>query len=117
MEKKISTKVDNYIQSFKKDIKVYLDNEDTLSFNEKSNFLKFIYDYDNLSLDKDDFKKRKRVKSVVPLYLRCCAKRANGEQCTRKKTIIVNIVEHMIKTDHMEKLQILILMNKKNIKS
>ena len=85
MEKKISTKVDNYIQSFKKDIKVYLDNEDTLSFNEKSNFLKFIYDYDNLSLDKDDFKKRKRVKSVVPLYLRCCAKRANGEQCTRKK--------------------------------
>jgi len=29
--------------------------------------------------------KRKRVKSVVPMYERCSAKRANGEQCTRRK--------------------------------
>tara|TARA_Y100000389_G_scaffold204729_1_gene259260 strand:+ start:4668 stop:5177 length:510 start_codon:yes stop_codon:yes gene_type:complete len=85
MEKKISSKVDEYIQTFKKDIKGYLDKEQAISFNDKSNLLKFIYDYDNLSLEKDDFKKRKRIKSVVPLYLRCCAKRANGEQCTRKK--------------------------------
>ena len=45
----------------------------------------FIYDYNNLTLDKDDFSKRKRIKSHVPHYLRCMAKRANGEQCTRKK--------------------------------
>jgi hypothetical protein len=29
--------------------------------------------------------KRKRVKNMVPTYERCCAKRANGEQCTRRK--------------------------------
>ena len=29
--------------------------------------------------------KRKRVKNVVPFCDRCCAKRANGEQCTRRK--------------------------------
>jgi hypothetical protein len=31
--------------------------------------------------------KRKRVKSVVPQYERCNAKRANGEQCTRKRKL------------------------------
>ena len=29
--------------------------------------------------------KRKRIKSFVPVYDRCCAKRANLEQCTRRK--------------------------------
>ena len=29
--------------------------------------------------------KRKRVKNMVPVYERCCAKRANGQQCTRRK--------------------------------
>ena len=29
--------------------------------------------------------KRKRVKNIVPTFERCRAKRANGEQCTRRK--------------------------------
>ena len=45
----------------------------------------FVYNYEKLRLGKDDFMKRKRVKSVVPIYEGCCAKRANGEQCTRRK--------------------------------
>ena len=45
----------------------------------------FVYNYEKLRLGKDDFMKRKRIKSVVPIYERCCAKRANGEQCTRRK--------------------------------
>ena len=36
-------------------------------------------------MNKDDFMKRKRVKNMVPVYERCCAKRANGQQCTRRK--------------------------------
>jgi hypothetical protein len=36
-------------------------------------------------LGKEDFMKRKRVKNVVHLSDRCCAKRANGEQCTRRR--------------------------------
>lgn len=33
----------------------------------------------------EDGTKRKRIKNVVPLFDRCVAKRANGEQCTRRK--------------------------------
>ena len=38
-----------------------------------------------LQLTKEDFIKRKRVKNFVPKFDRCVAKRANGEQCTRRK--------------------------------
>jgi len=38
-----------------------------------------------LSFAKDDFQKRKRVKNFVPMFDRCCAKRANDERCTRRK--------------------------------
>jgi hypothetical protein len=45
----------------------------------------FVYNYEKIKVGKDDFMKRKRVKSIVPIYDRCCAKRASGEQCTRRK--------------------------------
>ena len=47
--------------------------------------ISFVYDYEKLKLTKEDFMKRKRVKNIVHLADRCCAKRANGEQCTRRK--------------------------------
>jgi hypothetical protein len=47
----------------------------------------FVYDYEKLKLTKEDFMKRKRVKNIVPAQYRCHAKRANGEQCTRKKKV------------------------------
>jgi len=49
--------------------------------------LKYIYDYGSLGFEKEDFAKRKRIKSITPHYLRCTAKRANGEQCTRRKKL------------------------------
>ena len=85
MEKRIGSKLDNYIDAFKQDIRKHVETNDKITFDVKSELLQFIYDYEKLSLDKDDFTKRKRVKSTVPQYLRCTAKRANGEQCTRKK--------------------------------
>ena len=45
----------------------------------------FIYDYDELHIGKEEFTKRKRLKNVVHTFERCSAKRANSEQCTRKK--------------------------------
>lgn len=45
----------------------------------------YIYQYEKLKLTKEDFMKRKRVKNTVAIEQRCLAKRANGEQCTRKK--------------------------------
>lgn len=85
MEKRIGKKIDNHMDEFKGAIKNWVEDEEKIPHSVKSDFLKFIYDFDVLSLDKDDFMKRKRVKSVVPQYERCNAKRANGEQCTRKR--------------------------------
>jgi len=84
MERRVNKKIETYITSFKDSIR---DKACTLGFkNEQANsLLQFIYDYERLSLVKDDFMKRKRVKNVVPFFDRCCAKRANGEQCTRRK--------------------------------
>jgi hypothetical protein len=84
MEKRMNKKVETYISKFKDDIRdksiiLGIKNEDM------NHLLQYIYDYQRLSFDKDDFMKRKRVKNVVPYFDRCCANRANGEQCTRRK--------------------------------
>jgi hypothetical protein len=84
MEKRIAIKIDEYLDDFKLKIKDKLEGENNISFQVKSDILKFIYDFNSFNLTKDDFAKRKRCKSVVPFYLRCKAKRSNGEQCTRK---------------------------------
>jgi hypothetical protein len=87
MENRITRKVDTYLTSFKEDVKDWFDkNEaDIAGPSGKSEFLKFIFDYNALKLSKEDFSKRKRIKNTVPCQLRCCAKRANGEQCTRRR--------------------------------
>ena len=85
MEKRVTSKINEYQDQFKSDIKDWIEQNSTIDFSSKSELLKFIYDYNSLTLEKEDFSKRKRVKSIVPHYLRCNAKRANGEQCTRKK--------------------------------
>ena len=84
MERRINKKIEAYVSKFKDDIR---DKTVELGINtEQSNaFLQFVYDYDRLNFDKDDFAKRKRVKNIVPFFDRCCAKRANGEQCTRRR--------------------------------
>ena len=39
----------------------------------------------NIKLNLDKFKKRHRAKNVISDDIRCCAKRADGAQCSRKK--------------------------------
>ena len=87
MENRITKKVDLHINEFKNEVKAWFDkNESDISGKcNQSDFLKFIFDFNNVSLSKDDFQKRKRVKNVVNQSIRCCAKRASGEQCTRRK--------------------------------
>jgi len=100
MERRIHARIDDYLIKFKNDIAQRLQNmNDELEMSRNSSshliieemkmkcnaFAGFVYNYEKLRLVKEDFMKRKRVKSVVPIYDRCCAKRANGEQCTRRK--------------------------------
>lgn len=87
MERKINGKINIAFIEFKnkimKDIKT-LQPEMT----EDSDWYKLIeniYNYPILQLTSDDFKKRKRIKNIVPLCDRCCALRSNLKQCTRRK--------------------------------
>ena len=85
MERRINKKIENYISEFKDSIKQKATEMGLSKDPNLSQLMQFIYDYDRLSLGKEDFMKRKRVKNVVHLSDRCCAKRANGEQCTRRR--------------------------------
>ena len=110
MERRIGTKIDSYTITFKDEVASKLrdlnaavsavsnakhnvtdskDKDQQMQNQQVDGLFKqiisFVYDYEKLKLTKEDFMKRKRVKNIVPAQHRCHAKRANGEQCTRKK--------------------------------
>tara|TARA_B100001758_G_scaffold171495_2_gene148435 strand:+ start:36397 stop:36888 length:492 start_codon:yes stop_codon:yes gene_type:complete len=80
MEKKANAKIMDYISGMQTNIISKIQegmiNED---------IIKYIQDYELFTLVSEDFTKRKRVKNKIPLADRCCAKRADGDQCTRRK--------------------------------
>ena len=86
MENRINKKIEAYLKQFKDDIKEKIESVDVnLSEKELSDLLQYIYDYQGIHLGSNDFVKRKRVKNEVPVTNRCCALRANKEQCTRRR--------------------------------
>lgn len=85
MEKRLNKKIEEYVTSFKDNVKGKAESLGISQSEEMADLLTYIYDYERLSLGKEDFTKRKRVKNVVPFFDRCSAKRANNEQCTRRK--------------------------------
>jgi len=97
MEKNLQRKVDEHFLGAKHMIREWwqtrLNHNSLNSLNallgndgdDVSDFLKFVFDdIPHLLISKDDFQKRKRVKHAWGLHELCIAKRANGEQCTRK---------------------------------
>ena len=85
MEKRLTKKANEYIKTLKDNIKDKADKMGLTKNEQVNQLLQYIYDQEQLSFNKEDFQKRKRVKNVVPLFDRCCAKRASCEQCTRRK--------------------------------
>lgn len=106
MERRISGKIDSYIIEFKDALSLKIREVGTAASAAASDssthgdggvnastmidqlckqLTSFVYEYEKLKLTKEDFMKRKRVKNTVAVEQRCLAKRANGEQCTRKK--------------------------------
>jgi hypothetical protein len=84
MDKQINKKAESYVSTFKHDIKAKIA---TMNINpeEANEFMEFIYEYPRLQFEKDDLNKRQRVKTAIPCDFRCSAKRANDEQCTRRR--------------------------------
>lgn len=89
MEKRINKRIEQHQIDFKNAIKSYVDKNKCIvqcdSEDITSDFMRFVFDFENMTVTKEDFKKRKRVKNQVPQYERCTARRANGEQCTRRR--------------------------------
>ncbi len=85
MEKRLNRKIDTAFQDFKQKIKNKMEESGTINSSEGKELLQFVYDYPAFSITKIDLQKRKRVKNSVPFNERCCALRANNEQCTRRK--------------------------------
>jgi hypothetical protein len=90
MERRITNKVETHQIAFKDGIREWLKTNECHVKNIEeqditSEFLKFVFDHPALTFTKEDFQKRKRVKNVVSYCERCTAKRANGEQCTRRR--------------------------------
>ena len=85
MDKRVNKLIAAYVTQFKDSVR---DKITTLSFDEKpkiNELLEFVYDYERMSISKDDLSKRKRIKNSIPIMNRCNAKRSNGEQCTRRR--------------------------------
>lgn len=85
MENRIKKKVDTYVQTFKSDLKDKMQEMNILETPEGSDLLRYIYEYQRVNFNNEDFSKRKRLKNTVPISERCIGKKAFGEQCTRKK--------------------------------
>lgn len=85
MERRLNKKINDYVHEFKTELVGKIQSIPTPTQTDMTELINYIYQYTNFELNKDDFMKRKRVKSMVPVYERCCAKRASGEQCTRRK--------------------------------
>ena len=101
MERRINKKIESYITELKDSVRAKADQLGLATDPNLSQLVQFVYDYDRLVLVKEDFLKRKRVKNIVHLSDRCCAKRASGEQCTRRrKTECEYCGTHMKGTPH-----------------
>ena len=85
MEKRIISRCKEITGSLKTNIINIIDNETELDTELRNRISSLIKNIPETNLIKDDFVKRKRCKSCIPIYLRCNAMRANGEQCSRKK--------------------------------
>ena len=85
MEKRLNKKLNDYTSNFKDNIREKATQLGLTKNEDFSQLLQYIYDFERLNFTKEDFQKRKRVKNFVPIYDRCCAKRASNEQCTRRK--------------------------------
>lgn len=89
MERNLNQKISAHTLSLKENITHWIESHqisvlDASGRNRLNDLLRNISDFPSLELTKDDFKRRVRVKTIIPTYERCCALRLNGEQCTRK---------------------------------
>jgi hypothetical protein len=80
MNRRINKVVETHFERFKNEITKKA--EEGIDIQQ---LLKIINNYPFPVITTQDYEKRQRTKNIVPLYERCKARRANQEQCTRRK--------------------------------
>ena len=80
MNRRINKNVKHYFERFKSEIA-----QKAAEGADVARLLNIIQNYPVPVITPQDYEKRQRTKNVVPLCERCKAKRANGDQCTRRK--------------------------------
>ena len=85
MEKRIQLKIDRHINDFKEKLIENIEHKTLSDTDAIKEMICFIKTRTPLILTSEDFVKRKRVKNSVPFFERCIAKRADKEQCTRRR--------------------------------
>ena len=80
MNQRINKCFDEFFQKFKRDMKDSITEDTTVEM-----LLRELYDYPTFIISPNHYQKRKRVKNIVPLFERCRAKRADKQQCTRRR--------------------------------
>lgn len=92
MEKRLNKKVTDYSNDIKMKLTEMLTtvrqdliNNDVKDGTNVDDLLRYVNGLRPIEITKEDLMKRKRIKNNVALSDRCCACRANGEQCSRRK--------------------------------
>ena len=85
MHQKLNKIITEYVTDFKQNIKKKAIECQFVEKDKIELLIAYMFEYKRLTLSKEDVSKRKRIKNSIPSMNRCHAKRANGEQCTRKQ--------------------------------
>lgn len=85
MERRINIKINEYFAEFKTNMRKKILEYNFDDKNKVNDLIEYIFEYNRLCIVKEDLSKRKRLKNSIPASNRCNAKRANDEQCTRRR--------------------------------
>ena len=95
MESRLNKKSETYINEIKTElIKKVSELKHENTEDKINDIIIYLNSTRPMEITKEDFMKRKRTKNSVSLSERCIAKRANGEQCSRRKKSETNVVSH-----------------------
>ena len=110
MERRLHKKIDSYIRAFKTELCEQI--QENPLFNEhkeeQMKMIKFIYEYDNFELNKEDFMKRKELRALFQHMKDVVLKEQVESSVPEERGMIVSFVELIVRGHHMVLLLILI---------
>lgn len=79
-ENKLNAAIQQHFTNFKNHFR-----EEIIRQSSQSTLIDFLDTYTFPDIVENDYMKKRRIKNPIPFHEKCVAKRANGEQCSRRK--------------------------------